>query len=678
MARISLVITARDETARAFRAINARATRLGRSFVVPGGETLGQKLLKGLRGVGTRIRTIFSGGLAGVASRVSSTFRRGLAAVPSFLRRHVTAGLRGIAGVVGRGIVTGTRAGGRAIKAVFSTIFAAVKGVITRITSVITASVRGGFITTMKATFAALGPYLVAILAPAAFVALAMIGAALAGTLVFAFGAAFVGIAGFIASKAPAVKSAWSKMVADVKIAWADAGKSFEPVLIHGIGLLHKMADSFAGPFKEAMRGAAGPVTDFLDHFAQSLKDFGKRAFKPLMEGFDALLLALGPEWDQMMQGMGDAFGALGRTVRDHSGEIAMAITGIIGLITTMVDIINFFANAWVISLRVITAGFGYLIRYGISPLWDSILFLATSAVDGFAKAFGWIPGLGGKLKNAAKDFNNWAVGVGDKLDGLADSAINWGSNMDKANKKRTLVVNIDKWKEDLAQARSDLKNTLSKKAVGKLQMQIKEWTSKLSTANAALKKTVSAKAKAKLQADIKDLQNKIAKAKKLLYDQNHRKSTSALRGDISDLNRKIASARAQLNNLNGKTAHTYIVTTHVSGGGTVAHEGGKYAHGGVVGMAQGGLSMASRSAREIMVGEAGPELVRLPPGAHVSSSNTTRRKEGMGMAQMGAAIMEIRSGGSRFDDALVEVLRRAIHVKGGNVQLVLGRKAAS
>ena len=39
-----------------------------------------------------------------------------------------------------------------------------------------------------------------------------------------------------------------------------------------------------------------------------------------------------------------------------------------------------------------------------------------------------------------------------------------------------------------------------------------------------------------------------------------------------------------------------------------------------------------------------------------------------------GHAVIEIRSGGTAFDDALVEVLRRAIRVRGGNVQVVLGR----
>lgn len=38
-----------------------------------------------------------------------------------------------------------------------------------------------------------------------------------------------------------------------------------------------------------------------------------------------------------------------------------------------------------------------------------------------------------------------------------------------------------------------------------------------------------------------------------------------------------------------------------------------------------------------------------------------------------GNVVLEVRSGGTRFDDLLVEALSRAIGVRGGNVQLVLG-----
>jgi hypothetical protein len=41
--------------------------------------------------------------------------------------------------------------------------------------------------------------------------------------------------------------------------------------------------------------------------------------------------------------------------------------------------------------------------------------------------------------------------------------------------------------------------------------------------------------------------------------------------------------------------------------------------------------------------------------------------------ASGGATVLEVHSGGTRFDDLLVEVIRRAVTTRGGNVQLVLG-----
>lgn len=82
--------------------------------------------------------------------------------------------------------------------------------------------------------------------------------------------------------------------------------------------------------------------------------------------------------------------------------------------------------------------------------------------------------------------------------------------------------------------------------------------------------------------------------------------------------------------------------------------------------LAGGGTITSSGSA---IVGEAGPELLSLPRGAAVTPLS---RGAGAG----GRTVIEIRSGGSKFDDLLVEVLRRSVRVQGGNVQVVLGTGA--
>ncbi|MGW0587467.1 hypothetical protein [Streptosporangium sp. NPDC002607] len=74
------------------------------------------------------------------------------------------------------------------------------------------------------------------------------------------------------------------------------------------------------------------------------------------------------------------------------------------------------------------------------------------------------------------------------------------------------------------------------------------------------------------------------------------------------------------------------------------------------------------------LLGEQGPELVRLPFGSQVTSAGQSAAMLAGGGGSGGRVVLEIRSGGTRLDDLLVEILRRAVRVRGGDVQLVLGR----
>ena len=114
----------------------------------------------------------------------------------------------------------------------------------------------------------------------------------------------------------------------------------------------------------------------------------------------------------------------------------------------------------------------------------------------------------------------------------------------------------------------------------------------------------------------------------------------------------------------------------------------GKKASGGIVGMAASGGIRSGLT----WVGEQGPELADLPVGSRVWSNPDSRRKAQAPWASMlntprrpaAAAAsagggpqevsvsLEIRSGGSSYDEFLLKELRRAIRVRGGNVNFVL------
>lgn len=354
------------------------------------------------------------------------------------------------------------------------------------------------------------------------------LGAGIAGILTLAFGAAFVGLGGFLAAKAKPVKEAWKAAAKEIKASWKDAGAALEPVVIHGIGLLRKLSDAFLPHFEEAMRHAQTPVQSFLDYFSKSLVDFGKRAFHPMMEGFDTLLAAFGPEWDDFMKGLGDSFGALGRTVTRHSGEIAEVLREVFGLITTIIDIVNFLTETWAQMARFFMYNVGAMEKV-LGGFIKGLGYVGASIVDAFKPLGYLIPGFKSKIDKAEKAVSDWGDKTSRKLQEMGDSAMDWGKKMDRANKRRKLQVDIAGWKNDLSKARADLK------------------------------KTTSQKAKAKLKAD------------------------------ISQLQRQIKEARRELNALNGKTATTYVITKTSTTSGPVFHESGKYAHGGVIGSAATG-----------------------------------------------------------------------------------------
>jgi hypothetical protein len=99
----------------------------------------------------------------------------------------------------------------------------------------------------------------------------------------------------------------------------------------------------------------------------------------------------------------------------------------------------------------------------------------------------------------------------------------------------------------------------------------------------------------------------------------------------------------------------------------------GKKASGGIVGAAasgglRGGLTW---------VGEHEPELLDLPVGSRVRSGPDSRRMAAMGGGGPAVVQLEIRSGGSPYDEFLAKELRRFVRVRGGNVQVALmGRPA--
>jgi len=255
----------------------------------------------------------------------------------------------------------------------------------------------------------------------------------------------------------------------------------------------------------------------------------------------------------------------------------------------------------------------------GIHGVMDSIgLFIQLGAflVDSMLGFFQTI------LDGAVSGFS-WIPGIGEKLAGARDA---------------------------FAQFRSE--------AVGRLQEIAAEASNYGNTLDYNNRKR-------KLEVDIDSWQAQLRRAKAELESVPPEKQSN-LRANIANLESQIARAQGELASMQ----KDYYVRIHAYRVGDWALGGG-FAHGGVTGHIGRAATGGARS-NMTLVGERGPELVNLAPGSHVRSNADTRRLFGEGETGGGATFI-FKSSGSRADDLLLELMRDAIHQRGGDPVTVLG-----
>jgi TP901 family phage tail tape measure protein len=230
------------------------------------------------------------------------------------------------------------------------------------------------------------------------------------------------------------------------KILTTAGGSAFKAL---GAGL------KIAAPF---LKDLAAGMDGVLEAAAPFAKELGKAG--------EAILNAVIPS--NKLNQMELPFARLRDEVRANKGEFEEAARVMANAIIDMAQIA-------ITSLPLVTKSFR-LVATGV-------LDMVGVMVDGAAQAFGWVPGLGGKLKNAAKEFDTFKDSVISGM-GKADSA-----------------------------AQSFAKSALPKLAAGKLKLNIDNWEAQISAAKSKLK-SVPASKRADLEARIKDLQDKVDAAK--------------------------------------------------------------------------------------------------------------------------------------------------------------------
>lgn len=253
--------------------------------------------------------------------------------------------------------------------------------------------------------------------------------------------------------------------------------------------------------------------------------------------------------------------------------------------------------------------GVGYIIG-----AWATLLHVIMSAygsiLDGGVTAFGWIPGVGDKLRGARAAFKTFSGGVDAAMTAAAKAAGVTGDALVTLGHKT-----VD----------------ASDKAV-QLRRRMAELRSRALTIQAIDRATVVA---ARIRAAI----GRVGSRNVSIYVSQN--------GTVQQVQREIDSITGHAVSIQVGTVRGPSITARASGGIIGADTGG----------ARGGLTW---------VGEAGRELVRLPYGSTVYPHG---QSEGMAAASAGGGaqvVIQVQPGGSGLDRMFVDWLREAVRSRGG------------
>ena len=440
---------------------------------------------------------------------------------------------------------------------------------------------------------------------------LSWLGAALGGLLITVLGAAFVTVGGIAAFQSEQIQRKWKSVLGSLKEDFAQVGEPMIPVLDRALSKLEDLSGRVAPKFAEALQKATPATNRFIDKLFEGFERLGKNAFKPIMDAWDVFAPIFGDVFSDFLSDVGKNLGEMANLVRDHSYEIEQALRLLFGVISGLIKVVNWLMEAWIWAMGAMGDATGALMKFGINPLVKTALFAFGQMIEGADRLLGAL-GFGDKLDQAKEDFNNWSSEVISDLDAGAEAAFGFDEAMERLNRVRKLRADISSWKSQLTEAKRKLKDT------------------------------VGTKAEAKVRANIRDLESKIARAKR------------------------------QLESMNGRTATSYVYTVYQDVHTSLDQRKRRHGlrTGGVVGTAATGGVRNNMT----LVGEDGPELVDLPGGSRVRSNPDTRRIMGGGPGGGQSIRLMIDAGPSETSRLLLKLLRNAIRIEGGDVELVLGR----
>jgi len=492
---------------------------------------------------------------------------------------------------------------------------------------------------------------------------------------------AAVGLGALFLKEEPSVVSAAQRMAASVKATFADAAEPLAGPFIDALGDI----ESRAGRLGPALRETFSNAAPFVDKLVDAI--FG--LVEGALPGFNRMLARSGPVLDALAIGaasVGQTLGQMFDIMSSNPQESADAFLALIQVINTLgltiawtmriaqdamspvIGAINSMKGSWGRLLEDLAGGSG--------PLAD-IAQGAINQSQAMAQADAATKGRGESSANAsehAMELSGAISNLSNQLLAMSGSAIAVEAAFDSASASirkngKNLDINTEKGRANRTAldgiAAAALKQQESMRAAG---ASTSAMSNKLGRAYNQFVKAAHGAGMSKAAAD------RLARSYGLLPAAKHTKVTAP---GASHSKAQVDALRRSLAGIKSKSVRLTISTIYKTYGKASALAAQKYNRAG---LATGGvMSRAAEGGPRknlITVGEDGPETIDLNSGTVYPTANARMQDYARGSSSGGRdpIVLELRSSGRDIDELLLKILHRAIHVRGGNVQVVLGR----
>lgn len=487
-----------------------------------------------------------------------------------------------------------------------------------------------------------------------------LIAAGLTGAITAGVGGGVLAAGIASAARSPAVKSAWQELADSAKDVFAGFGAPFVEPTVRGIKILRAALVGMDDDLSAIAKSAAG----FVEPLAAGFAGLVER----MLPGLRNLMSSARPLFDMLR----DELPNIGRAVSSFFDSMASGAEGGVDGLRALLRLAEFTLVALGETLEMLTRQFHDLADIarafgaGSGPL--GLLF--QSAEGGTPKLL--------KMRDAVHQSGEAARAATPKFAdlfgqfmGLDEAAIRVEQTIDNLTSAlkdngTTLDINSEKGRNN----RTAFLNAVE--AAERHRVKMIENGQSVAYANGVYQTTINRLYATGVQAGIS-------------------------RGELDKLLRKYQDISRQPNitkTIKFRQVFTQEGRAYRAPGGPVFfREGGiHYAQTGLLNMSRraqmfpGGKTMFGfaepGTGGEAFVARNAPRQRSLAIGAQAmrwhgaSVVPWEQMIRGAYRARQSPTVIEISSGGSRMDDLLLELLRRAIRVKGGNVQVVLGKRS--